>query len=133
METDFIRSTKVIKKANCDAPGLFEIMYQDFKTFFESSHFWVALDITMDASKSSDITIQIREVVSKLRRPIYENWVEKFVESGVPRDRAVYVVRTTAALISGNAMRSLWTVDQDFEFMESNWKKTMLDEFKPGT
>jgi AcrR family transcriptional regulator len=104
-------SEKRLSKAGDSVDAVLDLMLADFRSFFRADSFWVALDITMDASKSSNLAPRIRKIVADSRRPIYDRWVAKLVECGWARERSIDAVRGSAALVSGFAIRSLWTDD----------------------
>ena len=87
----------------------------------EGDRFWVALDITMDASKNEDIAPQIRTIVAAYRRPVYDEWTGRLVELGWTRSRAEAAVTMTAALITGTAIRTLWTEGNEGSVLSKAW------------
>jgi AcrR family transcriptional regulator len=93
------------------ADTVLRAMLADFRAFFLEDGFWVALDITMDASKTTIVFDEIRHIVAKYRAPVYDQWAEKLRACGWPATRATTAVRTTSALVSGFAIRSLWADD----------------------
>lgn len=101
-------------------------MLEDFRDFFGSNSFWVALDITMDASKNTRIAGAIRRIVADHRRPIYASWAARLVALGCSQSKADETVRMTAALISGLAIRTLWSDDDGFEAATRQWMAYVL-------
>lgn len=91
-----------------DREALLRTMLSEFRDFFASNRFWVALGITMDAAKDPDFDPAVRATVSSLRTPIYEAWVERLVAAGWPREAAMRTVRSGASLVSGGAIRRFW-------------------------
>jgi AcrR family transcriptional regulator len=103
-------------------------MLADFRAFFKGDGFWVALDITMDASKNAKLAPRIRKLVAAHRRPIYEQWTRKLRDNGWSEARAGDAVRMTAALVSGFAIRSLWSADEDiWPSIDVTWLKFLRD------
>ena len=103
-------------------------MIEDFRDFFGSDPFWVALDITMDASKNIRIASAIRGIVADRRRPVYAKWAAKLVALGWTQSRAEETVRMTAALVTGLAIRTLWTDDVGLESLTGQWMAYVLKE-----
>lgn len=101
-----------IAAAGPTAPEILQAMADDFRDFFAGDRFWVALDITMDAAKDATVAPAIRQIVGEARRPIYSQWEASLCKAGWEPERAAEAVLMTAALISGYAIRSLWTADQ---------------------
>jgi AcrR family transcriptional regulator len=103
-------------------------MLADFRVFFKGDEFWVALDITMDASKNARLAPRIRKLVAAHRRPIYEHWMQKLRDNGWPESRAEEAVRMTAALVSGFAIRSLWAAGEGANpSVDGRWLTFLLD------
>jgi len=112
---------------NLDGTVLRE-MLADFRSFFGGDGFWVALDITMDASKNAKLAPRIRNLVAAHRRPIYDEWTQKLRANGWSESRAGHAVRMTAALVSGFAIRSLWTADETvWPSIDELWLKFLRD------
>jgi AcrR family transcriptional regulator len=102
-----------IDAAGRDVRAILQAMAEDFQDFFMGNRFWVSLDITMDAAKDATVAPAIREIVAQARRPVYQQWESALTRAGWDAARAGEVVAMTAALISGYAIRSLWTDDTD--------------------
>jgi AcrR family transcriptional regulator len=108
---------------------LLDLMLEDFRSFFLGDQFWVALGITLDASKTPRLGPQLRQIVSKLRHPIYDQWAQQLIAIGWNESRATQIVRTAATLISGGAIRMLWAErDEITEEIERQWRQTIVDE-----
>lgn len=105
-----------------DAKSVLEAMLAEFRSFFFSDRFWVAIGMTLDATKDPSFNPQVRAAVADLRTPIYDAWVERLVEAGWDRSAAVRTVRSGAALISGAAVRRFWAQpDEVSEDVEAEW------------
>lgn len=103
------KSYQTIETAGKKRDEIFQSMAEDFKSFFLGNRFWVSLDITMDAAKDMSLAPAIRDIVGKARQPIYMRWIGALIASGMGKDQAEKAVIMTAALISGYAVRTLWT------------------------
>lgn len=105
-----------------DAKGVLQAMLAEFRAFFFSDRFWVAIGMTLDATKDPAFSPHVRAAVAGLRTPIYEAWVERLVAMGWDRDAAVRTVRSGAALVSGSAVRRFWAQPDDIsEEVEAEW------------
>jgi AcrR family transcriptional regulator len=109
---------KSLKRANStgeDAHATLLAMAQDFRDFFHGDQFWVSLDITMDAAKDASVAPEIRAIVAQARKPVYDLWAQALARCGWDITRAQHAVTSTAALISGFAIRTLWNDDASSE------------------
>lgn len=109
-----------LKRANSgdgDRRATLMAMAEDFRTFFHGNQFWVALDITMDAAKDATVAPEIRAIVAEARKPIYDLWAQALAKCGWDTTRSRHAVTSTAALISGFAIRTLWTDDAAIQDM----------------
>jgi AcrR family transcriptional regulator len=95
-----------------DPRGVLQAMLSEFRAFFFSDRFWVAMAITMEAAKDPGFDPSIRATVASLRKPVYAAWLERLVKAGWDRDSAARTVRSGASLVSGAAIRRFWA-DQD--------------------
>lgn len=97
-------------------------MLEEFRGFFFSDRFWVAIGITLEASKNSDLYPKVRSLVSGLRKPIYAAWEGQLVAHGWQADEARRDVRSAAAMVSGAAIRHFWADDDDVtRQIEEEW------------
>ena len=121
---------KKLSRTTDTVDELLDIMLDDFRSFFLGDQFWVALGITLDASKTSRMEPDIRQIVNELRQPVYERWKQRLMSIGWNNDRAAEIVRTAAALVSGSAIRKLWA-DRDAvtEDIEDKWRQAIIDEY----
>jgi AcrR family transcriptional regulator len=103
------------------------LMIEDFRAFFNGDSFWAALDITMDASKSAAITPEIRRIVAEHRIPVYARWTDILISLGWTATRASKVVRMTSALVSGMAIRTLWTDDTRSDAFAASWLQFVMN------
>jgi AcrR family transcriptional regulator len=111
--------------------ALLKLMIQDFQAFFGGDRFWVALDITMDASKNQAVAPAIRTIVADYRQPIYARWAARLEDMGWSEARAGNAVRMAAALVSGTAIRTLWTNQDLNNQAEMLWLPFILSESEP--
>jgi AcrR family transcriptional regulator len=88
-----------------------QAMAADFREFFLGNQFWVSLDVTMDAAKDASMAPEIRSIVADARKPVYDLWTQALMRCGWTAERANIAVTSTAALISGFAIRTLWVAD----------------------
>jgi AcrR family transcriptional regulator len=102
-----------MKSVSREPRAILTVMAEDLRDFFLGNRFWVALDVTMHAAKDDTIEPAIREIAARARRPIYDKWAATLEQAGWDSPRAQHAVTMTAALISGYAVRTLWTDDGD--------------------
>jgi AcrR family transcriptional regulator len=101
---------------------LLRAMLAEFRTFFVSDRFWVAIGITVEASKDPVLFPAVRQRVADLRTPIYQAWADRLVAAGWRADLAERAVRAGAALLSGTATRRLWAeTDSVTAGIEEDW------------
>jgi AcrR family transcriptional regulator len=98
--------------------ALLTLMIEDFQAFFGGDRFWVALDITMDASKNQEVAPAIRKIVADHRQPVYARWTKRLVDTGWSEARSEAVVAMAAALVSGMAIRTLWANQDQYSQAE---------------
>lgn len=94
--------------AKTDPRTVLTAMMEEFRTFFFSDRFWVAMGITMEAAKDRDFFPIVRKRVGKLRTPVYAAWAERLIQQGWDDKRAVRDVRSGSALLAGLAVRRFW-------------------------
>ncbi len=90
------------------AEATLRAMLAEFRGFFYSDRFWVAMGITIEASKDAALYPTVRRLVTRLRRPIYAIWEARLCASGWSVQSAALTVRTATALVSGAAIRRFW-------------------------
>ncbi|OAO00270.1 hypothetical protein A8B75_01260 [Sphingomonadales bacterium EhC05] len=120
---------KKLSRTTDTVDELLDIMLDDFRSFFLGDQFWVALGVTLDASTTPKMRPRIQEIVAELRKPIYDEWTQRFIELDHNEDRANEIVRTAAALVSGSAIRTLWAErDEITQAIELRWRQSVIDE-----
>ncbi|MFW2828769.1 TetR/AcrR family transcriptional regulator [Sphingomonas sp. ID0503] len=80
----------------------------DLREFFLGTHYWVALDIAIDGSKTDGIKEEISRIAGEYRGQVYANWSRVLVDSGWAASDAEEIVRIAASMLGGMGMRSLW-------------------------
>jgi AcrR family transcriptional regulator len=80
----------------------------DLREFFLGKHYWVALDIAIDSSKTGDVAGHVRQIAGAYRGRVYRSWTDTLVEAGWAEDDATEIVRMAASMLGGMGMRSLW-------------------------
>lgn len=105
-----------------DAEGVLRAMIAEFRAFFFSDRFWVAMGITIEASKDADLFPAVRAKVSELRQPVYRAWEQRLEGVGWDGDIARRDVRAAAGLVSGAAIRRFWADEDDTsQQVEDEW------------
>ena len=90
------------------AEEILQTMLAEFRSFFYSDRFWVAMGITIEAAKDQALYPAMRRLVAGLRKPIYAVWEERLCASGWSMEEAAMTVRSATALVSGAAIRRFW-------------------------
>jgi AcrR family transcriptional regulator len=102
--------------------ALLQAMLAELRTFFFSDRFWVAIGITVEASKDPGLFPAVRQRVADLRMPIYRAWEDRLVAAGWSPAVARRAVRSGAAMVSGTATRRLWAeTDAVTAEIEQDW------------
>lgn len=111
-----------------DAEDVLRAMLAEFRDFFFSDRFWVAMGITLETSKDTDLFPAVRAKVGTLRNPVYQGWERRLIELGWDSDAASRDVRAAAALVSGAAIRRFWADEDDIShFVEDDWIASRLN------
>lgn len=110
-----------------DPRALLQAMLAEFRAFFFSDRFWVAMGIAMEAAKDPDFNPAVRTAVASLRKPVYEAWAERLMANGWQADAARRTVRSGASLVSGAAVRRFWAEpDALSDEVEQEWLEDRL-------
>jgi AcrR family transcriptional regulator len=116
-----------------NAEGVLRAMLSEFRAFFFSDRFWVAMGITIEASKDEDLFPAVRAMVARLRLPVYRAWEDRLVELGWAQAKARHDVRAAAALVSGAAVRRFWAdEDEVSRAIEEEWIAARLASVREG-
>jgi len=110
-----------------DPAQLLQGMVDEFRGFFFSDRFWVAIGITIEYSKVQGVADRLATEVARLRQPVYQTWSERLAGAGFPGHDAEKLVRSCAALLSGIAVRRLWAPpDAIADELVSDWLASAL-------
>lgn len=111
-----------LDKVASSREAVLRAMLAEFRAFFFSDRFWVAMGITIEASKDEDLFAIVRSSVSSLRTPIYAAWAEQLIGQGWQAEDAARDVRSGAALVSGAAIHRFWAhTDSVTTEIEEEW------------
>lgn len=122
LELARLDSAAWLEAAVAGPEGVLRAMLAEFRAFFLSDRFWVAIGITLEANKDPVLNPKVRECVFGLRSPIYTAWNERLVAAGWNVEAAQRAVRSAAALVSGSAIRRLWAeADEITSGIEDEW------------
>ena len=110
-------------EARSETPeALLRAMLAEFRGFFFSDRFWVAMGITIETLKDPALAPAVRRKVGELRNPIYRQWASQLEAAGWSPDEAVKTVRAGASLVSGTAVRRFWAdSDSVTAEIEEDW------------
>lgn len=115
------------------AEATLRAMLAEFRGFFFSERFWVAMGITIESSKDRDLFPAVRHKVGALRAPIYDAWASRLEASGWTTHEARRDVRAAAALVSGAAIRRFWAdSDKLTDEIEEQWIAARLQAAIPS-
>jgi len=110
-----------------DPAAVLGAMLAEFRKFFFSDRFWVAISITLEVAKDTEFNPRVRETVSRLRKPVYAAWEERLARAGWDMAAAARTVRSGASLISGAAIRRFWAEpDEISSEVEQQWLADQL-------
>ena len=116
-----------LDKVASSREAVLRAMLAEFRAFFFSDRFWVAMGITIEASKDAELFRAVRGCVSSLRTPIYAAWAEQLVGQGWRAADAARDVRSAAAMVSGAAIRRFWAdTDAVTTEIEEEWMAERL-------
>jgi AcrR family transcriptional regulator len=101
-------SDKYLSSSLIGREELLRAMLAEFRGFFFSDRFWVAIGITVEAAKDEAFFSSVRSRVAVLRKPVYDAWEERLIRGGWTTEQAARDVRSGAAIVSGLAIRRFW-------------------------
>ncbi|MCB2089607.1 MAG: TetR/AcrR family transcriptional regulator [Sphingomonadaceae bacterium] len=105
-----------------DPDRVLRAMIDEFRRFFFSDRFWVAIAINVEHSSEQGFSELMTNKVAAMRQPVYAAWQEKLVQAGWKNTIAEKLVRSGAALISGIAVRRMWAEpDQLSDEIITDW------------
>lgn len=114
-----------------EAEGVLRAMLSELRAFFFSDRFWVAMGITLEASKDDDLFPAVRAMVTSLRLPVYRAWEERLLQLGWNEEQARQDVRAGATLVSGAAIRRFWADEDDVSrAIEEDWIASRLNSHR---
>ena len=107
--------------------ALLRAMLAEFRAFFFSDRFWVAIGITIETVKDEAFFSSVRSRVAALRKPVYDAWEERLIQGGWTPKQAARDVRGGAAIISGLAIRRFWAdIDNVADEIIEEWVSDRL-------
>jgi len=102
--------------------GTLRAMLEEFRGFFFSDRFWVAMGIALEAARDETLNPSVRERVARLRKPIYAAWEDRLIANGWSQRDAARIVRSGTSMISGAAVRRVWAQSDELSIeMEEEW------------
>lgn len=108
---------------------LFELIIRDFKDFYLSDYFMVALDIIMAGGKNESLRQELVSVSLANRQRIERAWLEKMVDAGWPLRDAENNLALTHSIIRGIAIRTLVNNDtEEFDRMLDCWRQIVAGQ-----
>jgi AcrR family transcriptional regulator len=119
-------TAKIIDQDARDGKELVGLLFKDLLIYFGDERFWVILDITIHASKMGDLAGAIHHMVNEYRSPVYERWKQRLIDFGWSAERADAAVKMATALVSGSAVRFLWTREPPSVELQDIWQQAIL-------
>lgn len=118
-----------LAQASAGREAALRAMVAEFRSFFFSERFWVAMGITLETARDESLFPAVRRKVSALRSPIYESWAMRLESHGWSPHTARRDVRAAAAIVSGAAIRRFWADTDDLtNEIEQDWISDRLVE-----
>lgn len=126
LEQSAIPTASLIEQEVDSSEELVALLLEDLMIYFGDERFWVTLDITIHASKIGDLAGAIHQMVNEFRSPVYDRWKERLTGLGWSADRAEAAVKMATALVSGSAIRYLWTRELPAPELRKLWQTAIL-------
>ena len=107
--------------------GLLALIIKDFKDYFMSDYFMVALDILMGGGKNETLRVELVDMALTNRGQIERSWLERLIDDGWPLTDAEDFLAITHNIVRGFAVRSL--VDKnitDFDRRMQRWQTMVI-------
>ncbi|MBR9913005.1 MAG: TetR/AcrR family transcriptional regulator [Gammaproteobacteria bacterium] len=110
---------------------LLELILKDFKDFYFSDSFMVALDILMAGGKDQQLRETLLQMTRNNRQRVERLWLERLIDAGWALTPAEDALALSHSIVRGFATRAL--VDNDeatFERLLQRWRQ-MVNELRP--
>jgi AcrR family transcriptional regulator len=124
-ESTQIAEQNLLKTIN-GPTDLARLLVDDLVSYFSNQRFWVTLDITIHASKNGELAQAIHQAVDRYRTPVYESWAKRLESEGWATDKAQDIVHLATAMVSGSAIRHLWTGEGPLPSIRQLWIDVIL-------
>lgn len=111
------------KKIN-EYDDLLDLLIKDFKDFYLSDYFMVALDILMAGGKDQELRDQLTQITRSARTDIERAWLEELVKAGWELTPAEDVMALSHSIVRGFATRALVLKDEaQFDRLLKRWRQ----------
>ena len=109
----------------CD--DLLDLIFKDFKDFYLSDYFSVALDILISGGKNEELREKLVAITRENRRLVERAWLEELINDGWPLALAEELLALSHSIIRGFAARALVIDDPaHFDRLLTRWR-SMVD------
>ena len=109
----------------CD--DLLDLIFKDFKDFYLSDYFSVALDILISGGKNEELREKLVVITRENRRLVERAWLEELINDGWPLALAEELLALSHSIIRGFAARALVIDDPaHFDRLLTRWR-SMVD------
>ena len=110
---------------------LLDLILKDFKDFYLSDYFMVALDILMAGGKSEELRSQLTQITRNNRTKIERLWLEEMINAGWALTPAEDVLALSHSIVRGFATRALVIDDYaEFERLLERWR-LLVNDLRP--
>jgi AcrR family transcriptional regulator len=114
----------------CD--DLLDLIFKDFKDFYLSDYFSVALDILISGGKNEELREKLVAITRENRRLVERAWLEELINDGWPLALAEELLALSHSIIRGFAARALVIDDPaHFDRLLTRWR-SMVDTLANG-
>jgi len=130
MEYAYQQSNEAFEKnyaVKAEKNALVELILKDFRDFYLSDYFMVALDILMAGMKHDSLRTELTEMARKNRLRIERLWLERLVDDGWSLSDAEDFLSLSHSIVRGFAARSLVSTDmREFEHLLGRWQHIVV-------
>lgn len=109
---------------------LIAAMIEDFRDYYFSAEFDVAMDVVKSAAGNAELRRRIASVHRVYRQYAEQGWLDRLVGTGWDADEAQDMVAMTASLVRGFAIRAMIRPDRgEFERLARRWRVMVAECF----
>lgn len=118
------------KKLN-EYDDLLDLILKDFRDFYLSDFFMVALDILMAGGKDQELRNELTQITRNARTKIERLWLEELIKAGWELTPAEDVLALSHSIVRGFSTRALVIKDDaEFDRLLRRWRQ-LVDGLRP--